>query len=109
MAGCPPAGPVPLPTHFATVHSAGAAAPHSYGGDSAGLVCGYLMQGSTPAKLLDSTEAAHWLHAHANPTTPPCRGRRSGPTLPFVWLHFNLAHAQALRWIQRHAQCPMRF
>ena len=36
-----------------TVHSAGALPHHSYGGDSAGLVCGYLMQGSTPAMPLD--------------------------------------------------------
>ena len=26
-----------------------------------------------------------------------------------MWLHFNLAHAQALRWIQRHAQLPDAF
>lgn len=93
-----------------TVHSAGTLPPHSYGGDSAGLVCGYLMQGSVPAKPLDSTEAAHWLHAHANPTTPPSQGLAPHPDpAPFVWLHFNLAHAQALRWIQRHAQLPDAF
>jgi len=93
-----------------TVHSAGTLPHHSYGGDSAGLVCGYLMQGSTPAMPLDSTEAAHWLHAHGNPTTPAGQGPVQRPdSAPFVWLHFNLAHAQALRWIQRHAQLPDAF
>ena len=107
MAGRPPAfALVPsAPFHDSPLCRHAAAPQH--GGDSAGLVCGYLMQGSTPAMPLDSTEAAHWLHAHGNPTVQG--GQPHQCAAPSVWLHFNLAHAQALRWIQRHAQRPMRF
>lgn len=113
-----------------TVHSAGTVPHNSYGGDAAGLVCGYLMHGSAPAQPLDSTAAALWLRDHltqavssGQPTAPqpahtPLPAATAGPQnpgppapgqTPFVWLHFNLAHAQALRWIQRHAQLPDAF
>lgn len=92
-----------------TVHSAGTLPHHSYGGDSAGLVCGYLMQGSVPATPLDSAEAARWLQAHPQATPTVRGGTPRAVAAPFVWLHFNLAHAQALRWIQRHAQLPDAF
>jgi len=88
-------------------------APHGgYGGDAAGLICGYLMQsGGHPARPLDSTEAVQWLDAH--PIQEAAEGVTS-PSLPtqpaaFVWLHFNLAHAQAVRWMQRHADLPDAF
>ena len=77
---------------------AGAASLH-YGGDAAGLICGYVLaEGASPQEL-DSAQAAQWLagrHAHAAPTN-------------FLWLHFNLSHAQAVRWMERHANLPEAF
>ena len=72
MAGCPAARTFVFffSPYSMTAHSTGAQPHHNYGGDGAGLVCGYLMQGSTPAMPLDSTEAAHWLHAHGNDVEP---------------------------------------
>ena len=78
---------------------------HSYGGDAAGLICGYLLQDRAPAQAIDSAQAASWLQQAAPARQPP-----PGPdAAPFLWLHFNLSHAQALRWIERHAGMPQAF
>ena len=70
----------------------------SYGGDEAGLICGYLFDAaaSEPARAVDSGEAAAWLAGAAPPDA-------------YLWLHFNLSHAQAERWLQRHAQLADAF
>jgi len=67
----------------------------AYGSDQAGLICGYLFdpQAPQPAHAVDSAEAAAWLESA--PEQPP-DGR-------YMWLHFNLSHAQAERWLARHA------
>ena len=72
--------------------------PH-YGGDEAGLICGYLFDSSATegARPIDSAGAASWLGGPAD---------ASGP---FLWLHFNLSHAQAERWLVRHAALPDAF
>ena len=64
----------------------------AYGSDEAGLICGYLFDAAAPApvRAVDSAQAADWLAAG----TPPGA---------YLWLHFNLSHAQAERWLQRHA------
>ncbi|MDM0068459.1 transporter [Variovorax sp. J31P207] len=64
----------------------------AYGSDEAGLICGYLFDAAAPApvRAVDSAQAADWLAAG----TPPGA---------YMWLHFNLSHAQAERWLQRHA------
>ena len=66
--------------------------------DDAGLICGYRFDraesGTTHAVDLDA--AAHWL---AETTAPD----------GFLWLHFNLSHAQAERWLQRHANLSDAF
>ena len=66
----------------------------SYGGDEAGLICGYLFDAAAEesSRAIDSNAAAAWL---AQPAP-------SGGT--YLWLHFNLSHAQAERWLHRHAQ-----
>ena len=74
--------------------------PH-YGGDAAGLICGSLLGDGLPVQAIDSAQAAAWLQAHA---LPP-----EGAQGPFLWLHFNLSHAQAERWIERHAALPGTF
>jgi len=65
----------------------------SYGGDESGLICGYLFdsQAAQPVQAQSSAQAADWLAA------PP------GPAPAYLWLHFNLSHAQAERWLVRHA------
>lgn len=73
---------------------------HSYGGDAAGLICGYLLRSDHPPAGLDADEAERWLATHGNE-----RATQDG----YLWLHFNLSHAQALRWMERHAPLPPAF
>jgi len=78
---------------------------HSYGGDAAGLICGYLLHADAPAQPIDGAQAAAWLRS-----LPPDTQPLAPPTAaPFLWLHFNLSHAQAIRWIERHADMPDAF
>ena len=79
----------------------GAASLH-YGGDEAGLICGYLLDHGAPqpARALDSAEAAAWLDGNRTADATPAA---------FLWLHFNLSHAQAERWLVRHAALPDAF
>jgi zinc transporter len=72
-----------------------------YGGDAAGLICGYLLGDGMPVQAIDSAQAAEWLKAYPRPGDA-ARGA-------FLWLHFNLSHAQAERWIERHAALPGTF
>ncbi|MDH6166738.1 zinc transporter [Variovorax boronicumulans] len=80
-------------------------AARSYGGDEAGLICGYLFDASAPepARAIDSAQAAAWLGAQPE---DPAVDDGSGA---YVWLHFNLSHAQAERWLLRHAKLSDTF
>ena len=70
-----------------------------YGAEECGLVCGYLFEPDVPAQAIDSNQAVAWLEAlHAGSGDV----QRVVPT-GFVWLHFNLTHASAERWLARHA------
>ncbi|XAH24038.1 transporter [Xylophilus sp. GW821-FHT01B05] len=80
-----------------------------YGADSAGLICGFRFAPGAPVQEIDSAAAAEWLAARARPApgggpVPAGHGDAS-----FVWLHFNLAHAAAERWLQRHADLSDTF
>jgi zinc transporter len=69
----------------------------AYGGDATGLICGYLFaQDGAGARALNTDEAEAWLAA------APAQGE-------FAWLHFNLSHAPAQRWLERHAGLPDSF
>jgi zinc transporter len=70
----------------------------TYGSDDAGLICGYLFDAGAPepARAVDSAEAAAWLASAADIPS----GTEGGP---YMWLHSNLSHAQAERWLARHA------
>ncbi|HWT18626.1 MAG TPA: CorA family divalent cation transporter, partial [Variovorax sp.] len=70
-------------------------AANSYGGDEAGLICGYLFDATAPepVRAIDSAQAAAWLGT----------GSARPPESSFLWLHFNLSHAHAERWLLRHA------
>ena len=70
--------------------------PHApYGADESGLICGYLFDAAGPATALDSRAAAAAI--------TELRGAGTPPSPRFLWLHFNLAHAGAARWLDRHA------
>ncbi|WP_083716057.1 transporter [Pseudacidovorax sp. RU35E] len=85
----------------------------AHGADAAGLICGYLFDGRpcSPARPLDLDEAALWqqgftdTRADADATAPP----QPDTAPPYAWLHFNLNHAQAQRWLERHAGLPDSF
>lgn len=61
-----------------------------YGADAHGLICGYRFVPQGQAEAMDSEQAASWLATRAGDES-------------FAWLHFNLAHAGAERWLRRHA------
>ncbi|RZJ03224.1 MAG: magnesium transporter CorA, partial [Rubrivivax sp.] len=69
---------------------------NNYGGDDTGLICGYRFSGTEPPQEVDTAAALQWL----------AEGEGSQG---FVWLHFNLAHAAATRWLERHANLPPEF
>jgi zinc transporter len=62
----------------------------NYGGDEAGLICGFLFGADGIGRPLGSAAAAQWLEGGL---------AASG----FAWLHFNLAQVAAERWLARHA------
>jgi zinc transporter len=70
-------------------------AGNAYGSDEAGLICGYLFDAAAaePVRAVDSSQAAEWLAGASG----------AAPGGAYMWLHFNLSHAQAGRWLQRHA------
>ncbi|RYF59617.1 MAG: magnesium transporter CorA, partial [Comamonadaceae bacterium] len=74
----------------------------NYGGDAAGLICGYLLGEDAAPREVDSVQAAQWL-ALAGPNGA------AAPAGEFLWLHFNLSQAQAMRWMERHADLPEAF
>jgi len=82
-----------------------------YGSDEAGLICGYLFDSTAaePARALHADAAVQWLEAQRTPEIVPEATSVAAQNLPFLWLHFNLSHAQAERWIKQHADLPDAF
>lgn len=76
------------------------------GGDDAGLICGHLFMPPAPgsgaaalrATAVELPQALAWLQARA-----------AGSVEGFLWLHFNLTHNGAERWLSRHADLPPEF
>jgi zinc transporter len=66
----------------------------SYGADDTGLICGYAFAAGQPPQPLSSDTLAADLQALRE---------HPGGNDRFFWLHFNLAHATAERWLERHA------
>jgi zinc transporter len=62
----------------------------SYGSDQTGLISGYLISPEAATRAVNAAEAVEWLAMAAD----------SDPG--FVWLHFNLAHAGAEKWIKQY-------
>jgi len=70
----------------------------SYGGDANGLICGFRFAPSAPIEVIDTPAAQQWL-------SHPQAEERAG----FLWLHFNLSHAGAERWLREHAAMDESF
>jgi len=66
-----------------------------YGPDPAGMICGYVFSPNAPARPIGSAEALEWL--------------RATPAGEFIWLHFNLAHAAADKWLHQNLQLSETF
>lgn len=71
------------------------AATANYGGDEAGLICGFLFDDGGVGRPVSSADAAQWLEGGSAPADA------AAPR--FAWLHFNLAQVAAERWLVRHA------
>ena len=71
-----------------------------YGAEECGLICGYVFLPGQPAQPMDSAQAAQRLAVLAEQPLA-----QDG----FMWLHFNLAHASAERWLARHANLSDTF
>jgi zinc transporter len=74
--------------------------PPGYGAEECGLICGYAFLPGQPAQPMDSVQAAQRL------AMPP---KKSLGQDGFMWLHFNLTHASAERWLARHANLSDTF
>lgn len=71
----------------------------AWGSDPSGLITGFLFCDDHPPRGIDSAEAARLLE------DPQTCAREGG----FVWLHFDLANAGSVRWLERHAHLPEGF
>jgi zinc transporter len=69
----------------------------TYGADESGLICGYLFLPGAAGVAVDSARAEAWL--------AETEASRQG----FLWLHCNLAHTAAERWLANHAQLSDTF
>ncbi|HVE53732.1 MAG TPA: transporter [Ramlibacter sp.] len=65
------------------------------GGEDSGLVCGYLFAPGQPAREVALGDLP--------------QVQREAPTGSFTWLHFNLAHMGAQRWLDRQDQLTPAF
>ena len=84
-------------------------APHpGYGTDANGLIWGFRFNAAPSAagriEPIDTPAAEQWL---AQPPSPAQRPEASARG--FLWLHFNLSHAGAERWLREHAALDDNF
>jgi zinc transporter len=69
-----------------------------YGTDQHGLICGFILRPDAAASELGSQRAAEWLQLE-----PADCGES------FLWLHFNLSHTGAEKWLATYAGLPHEF
>lgn len=77
------------------IHSGGAA----WGADQTGLITGFQFVPGQQPRPIDSHDAAQFLD------DPQAAKTDQG----FLWLHFDLANAHTVRWLERHAHLPDAF
>ena len=68
--------------------------PARYGSDENGLICGYRFAPDAPGEVIGLDAAVRWL---------------ADDDSGFVWLHFNLADANAERWIRQNLAVVPQF
>lgn len=89
----PPLPPLPSPAARAPV------ATPAWGGGDAGLICGYHFDLGPP--ILDTTERVALPGVEIDLAT--AERWLAGDEAGFLWLHFNLTHNGAERWLAQHA------
>jgi len=77
---------------LSTVH------PSTYGADASGLICGFHFGADGQGVALGAIEALRYLN-----------GEGTDAKHGFVWLHFNLAHAAAEKWMREHVSLSDQF
>jgi zinc transporter len=70
----------------------------TYGADVSGLICGFRFGDTGQGVAVSTAEALQWLQ-------PEARAAQPG----FVWLHFNLAHTAAEKWMHEHVTLSDQF
>jgi zinc transporter len=73
-------------------------ATSNYGADPSGLICGFLFGANGAGVPVDGPTALHWLNQ-----------ADEGPASGFVWLHFNLAHSAAEKWMRENVSLSEQF
>jgi zinc transporter len=69
------------------------ASTSTYGADSSGLICGFRFAADGTGSAIEVQEALELQ-----------KSLQAGVETGFVWLHFNLTHAPAEKWLRNHLQ-----
>lgn len=72
----------------------------TYGADASGLICGFLFASDGGGVAVSAAQAVDWLQ-QCDKANPPHAG--------FVWLHFNLAHTAAEKWMRDNVTLSDQF
>jgi zinc transporter len=72
----------------------------TYGADASGLICGFLFATGGLGKAVSADEALAWLQPG---------DLANSPEPGFVWLHFNLAHTAAEKWMRENVTLSGQF
>lgn len=70
--------------------------PTNYGADASGLICGFVFNREGHGSPVDANQALAWLNNESSDSEAQHRNAT------FAWLHFNLAHSAAEKWIRDH-------
>lgn len=70
--------------------------PSTYGADASGLICGFAFNAAGEGVAITAAEALVSLQDAA-------------PDTAFLWLHFNLAHAAAVKWLHQNLTLSDQF
>lgn len=81
------------------LHSLNPGGESTWGSDPTGLIAAFEFAPGQSPQAVSSDTAAQRLEDLQH---GPAAGR-------FVWLHFDLAHAQAVRWLERYADLPTSY
>lgn len=73
-------------------------ASSTYGADTSGLICGFLFGQDGHGEAVNAVQALQWLNQ-------PDVQKQAG----FVWLHFNLAHTAAEKWMRENVTLSDQF